>query len=129
MNKILKILLVLLMFTSFVNTAVALTFEQAYSASYNKPGVVLIYAKWADGAESTLNEYKTVANYLKNTYNFAVLDLASNDAKFFNTKFDVHRNLPYVMMFRDGGKVCRFVPRDCASDARCLADKLKSFIK
>ena len=129
MNKLLKIVLICVAFIGIVNKANSMTFEEAYEKSYSKPGVVLVYAKWAEGAEGTLKQYRQVANYLKSIYNFSELDLASEDAKFFNTKYDIYKNLPYAMTFRDGGKICRYIPRECSSDAKCLAEKLKSFIK
>lgn len=107
----------------------AITFEQAFSRTDKTPMVVLIYANWADGYLNCINQYKMAEFELGNKFNFTMLDIASPEAKSFNERYHIYPKLPYVLMFRDNGKISRYIPRDCASDASCIKSKLKSFIQ
>ena len=91
--------------------------------------VVLIYAQWSDGVTDVLQKYETVKRDFSGVFNFTSLDIASKDAKFFNSKFHIYPNLPYMLMFRDNGKVSRYIPQNCVSDVSCVKSKLKSFIQ
>lgn len=129
MNRILKSLF-LLVFAVLISIPVqALTFDEAYNQSYSKPMVVLLYVDWAENVESIKQQYKTVASQLGSIYNFTAIDIAKSEAKSFNDRFNIYPKLPYAIMFRDAGKISRFIPRECVSDEKCLANKLQSFIK
>jgi len=41
----------------------------------------------------------------------------------------MYPNIPYVVMYKNGGTVSRYIPRDCVEDYRCLEDKIKAIIK
>ena len=129
MKKFLKSLIVLFILAVFVGESKAMTFEQAFSQVNRKPMAVLIYAKWAAGYQTSLQQFRIVKSQLSSVYNFVELDLASNDARAFNERFQIYQHLPYVLMFKDGGKISRYIPQDCAYSANCTATKLKSFIK
>ena len=129
MKKIFRTLFLLLIVFFTVNPSQAMTFDEAYNQSYSKPMVVLLYAQWADGAQGALQQYKLVASQMGNSYNFTEIDLAKPEAKSFNDRYHIYPKLPYAIMFRDGGKISRFIPRECATDARCLAGKLQTFLK
>lgn len=129
MKKIINIfLLFLALFTVFSVKANAMNFQQAFSQVGSKPMVVLIYATWADGYQNTLAQYREVKTKFGNTFNFVELDIASKDAKAFNEKYHIYPKLPYILMFRDGGKVSRYISRDCAASSSCTESKLKSFV-
>lgn len=104
------------------------TFEEAFSQSSTKPMLVLIYAQWADGYENCLNQFKAVENEFGDKFNYVELNIADKDTKSFNSRYHIYPNLPYVLMFRDGGKVSRYIPKNCASDNSCIIPKIKSFI-
>lgn len=128
MKKILSIFL-FLMFV-FCLKSYALTFEEGYSESSRTPVVVLVYAQWADGYQELLQEYRSIQNSkLSQNFNFVELDIASKDARFYNSKFDIYTNLPYVLMLREGGKIARFIHKDCVLDSACMEAKLRSFIQ
>ena len=129
MKKVLNFFMILILACFTVVKAEALTFEEAFSRVDSKPMVVLVYAQWADNYQSVLQNFRLVKNQLSESYNFVELDIASNDAKSFNSRYEIYRNLPYVLMFRNGGKVSRYVSRDCASSTSCMSSKLKSFIQ
>ena len=128
MKKLSKLLSVLAIMLLFSATSNAITFEEAYTQTDKKPMVALIYAQWADEDKTFLNTYRSIQEDFTNSYNFVELDIASKDAKFFNTKFHIYPNLPYILMFRDNGKVSRYIPKNCTEDAACIRNKLKSFI-
>ena len=107
----------------------ALSFEEAFSQVSRTPMVVLIYADWANGYESSIAQFRIAKNALSNNFNFVELDITKKEARAFNEKFHIYPKLPYILMFRDGGKVSRYIPRDCAQSSACVISKLKSFIQ
>ena len=54
------------------------------------------------------------------------MDIASNDAKDFNSKYHIYPNLPYVLMYRNGGRVSRYIQRSCANSTECMIPKIKT---
>ncbi len=128
MKKIFNLLLALALMLLFSVAVKALTFEEAFSQTDKKPMVAIIYAQWADDYQNFLNNYRAVQEDFEGVYNFTELDITTKDAKFFNSKFHIYPNLPYVLMFRDNGKVSRYIPKDCAKDLSCMRSKLKSFV-
>lgn len=129
MRKFLNILLSLFIFCSCCHSVNALTFEEGFKQSNSKPMMVLVYANWADKYSQIQQVFKSAEQAYGKVFNFVELDIASYDAKFFNSKYHIYPNLPYVLMFRDAGKVTRFVPQNCASDSSCLESRIKSFIQ
>ena len=127
MKKIFNLLLIVALFVGVGLRANALTFEEAYNESNKKPMVALIYAQWAEDCQTYLNVFKTIQDEFSDNYNFVELDIASKDTKFFNSKYHIYPNLPYILMYRDGGKVSRYLPNSCAKDEACIITKLKSF--
>ena len=105
-----------------------MSFEEAFKQSTTKPMLVIIYAQWADEYSTYLKAFSNAQQELGDKFNYVELDIASSDAKFFNSKFHIYPNLPYVLMFRDGGKISRYVPNNCAKQDACLIPKVKSFI-
>ncbi len=129
MKKILNILLILTIILGVEAKVFALNFEEAFAQADKKPMVVLVYAQWAEDYQSSLQQYQTIKKDFSNKFNFVELDIATKEAKAFNDKFHIYPKLPYVLMFRDGGKVSRYIPRDCTTSASCMSSKLKSFIQ
>ena len=128
MRKLLNLILVLFI-AIFCCKSDAMTFEEAHKLSDKTPMIVLVYAQWADGYQTYLTTFKSLKATYLNQYNFVELDIASKDAKFFNTQNHIYPNLPYVLMFKEGGRITRFIPRDCAKEYSCLDNKLKSFLQ
>ena len=105
-----------------------MTFDEAFSQSSSKPMLVLIYAQWADNYQTYLNNFKALEPQFGENFNFVELDIASKDTKSFNSRYHIYPNLPYVLMFRDGGKVSRYIQKSCVLDSACMAEKVKLFI-
>lgn len=124
-----KFLIILSILCISILKSQAMTFDEAFAQSSSKPMLVLIYAQWADNYQTYLNNFKSLQTQFGDTFNFVELDIASKDTKSFNSRYHIYPNLPYVLMFRDGGKVSRYIQKSCASDFACLADKVKSFIR
>ena len=103
----------------------AVTLEEALSQS--KPVALLLYADWADGAQSMLSLFNQMEQQYGNSYNFVKINIANKEAKLFNQKFYIYPNLPYIMLFRDRGRISRFLQKDCASNSSCFKEKLDLF--
>ena len=129
MKKFYTILSLLFLMLSFQPKALALNFQEAFGQVDKKPVVVLIYAQWADNYQAVLQQYRSIKGQFGNKFNFVELDIASNDAKAFSERYHIYPKLPYIIMFRDGGKISRYIPRDCASSASCTSSKLRAFIQ
>ena len=128
MKKIFNIVFVLSILCCFTLKVQAMTFSEAFSQIDKKPMVVLIYAQWADNYQGCLQAFRTAKNQFGTTFNFVELDIATPEAKAFNNNYQIYPKLPYALMLRNGGKVSRYLQRDCASSYSCLTSKLKSFI-
>ena len=126
MKKILTLLAALFVLTTV--KASALTFEEAYAQASTKPMLVLVYAEWADQYMDYLQAFNTLETQFGENYNFVYLNIASPDTKAFNARYHIYPNLPYILMFRDGGKVSRYVPKNCILEESCVVPKIKSFI-
>lgn len=126
MKKILISLAAILAVTISLQTANALSFEEA--SKQNKPIALLIYASWADDLEQATQNFNTLQQQYAKAYNFVLLDIASTDAKAFNKKYHIYPNLPYVLLYKDSGRISRFLQKSCVLDNACLNEKASFFI-
>lgn len=127
MKKILTLLTIVILSVSLQAKA-TVSFEDAFKESTTKPMLVLVYAQWADDYETYLKTFKSAQNEFGDKFNYVELNIASADTKFFNSRYHIYPNLPYVLMFRDGGKISRYVPNNCADKEACLLPKIKTFL-
>lgn len=128
MKKIFTFLFMSILAFSCVQQANAMNYEEGLRLSDKKPMAILIYATWADNYQNYLNAFRGMQSEFAKDYNFVELDIASPDAKAFNSRYHIYPNLPYALMFRDGGKFSRYVQRDCVINDSCFETRLKSFI-
>lgn len=126
MKKLILSILTLLTFAISTQTTKAMTFAEGLNDS--KPMALLIYANWADGAADTIGKFKSQQAQYEDRYNFILLDIASEDTKEFNKKYHIYPNLPYVLLYKDNGKVSRYLQKDCVMDDSCFTEKLDFFI-
>ena len=126
MKKLLSFLFLFVLLIAGSLKAKALTFEEAYNDQ--KPMLILVYAEWADNYSSYLNTFNALEDVYGDKFNFVALDIAKADAKAFNARYHIYPNLPYMLMFRDNGKVSRYIQRDCILNESCVNSRLKSFI-
>ena len=124
MKKFLALLTLLFVF-GFSNSANALTYEQAMSQS--KPVAILVYASWADDINTIIPAFNTMAQNYGDSYNFVLMDIADKSTKAFNNKYHIYPNLPYFLLFKDGGKISRYLKKDCILDSSCFAERLDFF--
>ena len=124
-----KLLLLSLILLSGIIRVNAMSYQQAIDASYTKPMVFLVYAQWADNYTQYLNNFRALKKEFGEKLNYVELDIASKDTKIFNEKYHIYPKLPYVLMFRDGGKTSRYIPRDCAISDLCMIPKIKQFVE
>ena len=126
--KIFFKLLFILIFCSFLCIkSEAMNFTEGFSTLSKKPMALLIYAPWVN-----INEYSEIfkANQAEfgSKCNFVELDIASQEGLFFNQNYNIYKNLPYVLFFKNERNV-RFLSRECISDMKCLNERLKVFLQ
>lgn len=125
MKKFLSILFLLTIILLGVNKANSMSYEEASNDS--KPMALLIYASWADDVDKVQQTFNTVGQKYSVKYNFVTMDIASAETKTFNKKYHIYPNLPYVLLFKDRGKISRYLQKDCAQDTSCFTQKLDMF--
>lgn len=128
MKKIFNLFFIMLSLL-FCVKADAMTFEQGFDQCSTTPLALLIYADWADGYQNHIQQFRALQGEFGTDFNFVELNIADKDAKAFNSKYQIYPNLPYVLMIRSKGKIFRYIERDCAGSAACMAPKFKSFIR
>lgn len=126
MKKILSTLFLLTVMFSNTLPSKAITYKEARESS--KPMAILVYASWVDNPDGIKSTFNDMENQYGQSYNFVCLDIASNDAKLFNQKYHIYPNLPYVLLFKDRGKISRYLQKDCVNDTACFSEKLKFFL-
>ncbi len=127
MKKVLLSMLVLFSIASSAQVTKAMTFSEAMNDS--KPMALLIYANWADGVSDAIGKFKAQEAQFSDSYNFVLLDIASEDTKEFNKKHHIYPNLPYVLLYKNNGKISRYLQKNCILEDSCFADKLDLFIR
>ncbi len=127
MKKVLLSLLTLLTLAAGTQVTKAMTYAEGMNNS--KPMALLIYANWADDIADVIGKFKAQqGGEYGEQYNFILLDIASEDTKEFNKKYHIYPNLPYVLLYKDNGKISRYLQKDCILDDACFVEKLKFFI-
>ena len=129
MKRVFNLFFVFLCLSLLLIRANALTFEEGFEQTSKTPMAVIIYAQWADGYQNCINQFKSIQSKFVKKYNFVELDIASKDAKAFNDRYHIYPKLPYMLIYRDNGRVSRYIPRECVLDESCLTTKLKVFIQ
>lgn len=104
----------------------AMSFEQAMSQK--KPMAVLIYANWADNVQAIVSAYDAMGQQYADKYNFTKINICTEEAKGFNQKYHIYPQLPYVLLFRDNGKISRYLKADCISNDACFKERLDFFV-
>ena len=125
MKKFLALLSASLLLGSFCNYVKAMTYEEALAQS--KPIAILVYADWAEQSKTMLPVFNAFGQRYAETYNFVELNIADKQTKAFNQKYHIYPNLPYVLLFKEGGKISRYLKADCVMDDACFAEKLDFF--
>ena len=128
MKVVSKLCFILLLFIFLALKAEAMNFSEAYEQTIKKPMLMLIYADWASNYQEYINIMKSLETKYSDRLNFVELNIANPDTASFNSKFHIYPNLPYMLMFRDGGKVSRYIQRNCANDYSCVETKIKNFL-
>ncbi len=125
MKKILVLLFLLTAVVMGTQSAKAIKFEEGITQS--KPLAVIVYAPWADGQEEMLRVFNMMEQRYADSYNFARVNIATEEAKSFNKRFYIYPNIPYVLLFRTNGKVSRYLKQDCVMNETCFAERLDMF--
>lgn len=129
MKKFANILFVLCILATGISKAWSMTFEEAFEESNRTPMLVLVYAEWADNYQNYINAFKKLEDTYAENFNYVELNIANPDTKFFNSRYHIYPNLPYVLMFRDGGKVSRYIQKECVTNDSCVNSRIKSFLQ
>ena len=129
MKKILYSAVLILCLACFtIKAQAAISFKKAFDESNSKPMLVIVYANWAENYQSYLDKFRGLEKVFGDTFNYVELDIASPDTKEFNVRYHIYPNLPYILMFRNNGKVTRYIQRNCAASESCMVPRIKSFI-
>ena len=126
MKKVLTLLFLLSIVVASAQKANSMSFDEAMGQS--KPVAVLIYAPWADNAEQIKQAYNTLGQEYGDRYNFTTVDITKEEAKGFNQKYTIYPNLPYVLFFKDRGRITRYLKQDCIMDTACFKERLDFFL-
>ena len=124
-----KFLSILFLFSIFVFGSIAangMTYDEAMAQT--KPVAVLIYADWADDVQQVMQVYNAKGQDYSDKYNFVTMNIASPETKSFNKTFHIYPNLPYVLLFREKGKISRYLNKDCVLKDSCFTEKLNFFV-
>ena len=125
MKNYLTLLLIFLVAIICFQKVQATTYEEIVSSP--KPGAVLIYADWADNVQPALAAFGTVEQSFSGRYSFAKINICTKDAKAFNQRNYIYPNLPYVLLFKERGRMSRSVSSDCLLNESCIREKLDIF--
>ena len=119
-----KILSILFLFTAFAvgsTVAYGMNFEEALAQP--KPLALFVYADWADDVQQMSQAFSEAQQKNSDKYNFVTMNIASPDTKAFNKMFHIYPNLPYVLLFREKGKVSRYLNKDCVLKEACFSER------
>ena len=125
MKKVLTLLFLLTMFFAGKQAVGAMTYEEAMSQT--KPFVLLVYAPWADNVDTVMQSFNNMQQKYSSTYNFVAMNIATKDSNIFNIKYHIYPNLPYILLYKDKGKISRYLQQNCILDDSCFAEKLDFF--
>lgn len=103
----------------------AISFDEALKQT--KPFVMLIYANWADDVNTAKQNFDSLSSKYGAKYNFVSLDIASPETKSYNKRFQINPNLPYIMLYRENGKISRYLPKECTLNQSCIKQKMDLF--
>ena len=125
MKKLLSSLFLLILFLVGSQKANALKYDEAVNQS--KPMAIFIYAPWADNYNTSMQAFNAMGQKYGSKYNFVTMNIATSEAKTFNQKFYIYPNLPYVLLFRNNGKIVRYLKDECINDQACFSSRLDFF--
>ncbi len=125
MKKLFMFLLLTCTIIFGIQKSFAMKFDEALTQT--KPMAVLIYADWADDSEKVMQAYDAMEPKVSNKYNFTKINIATEDTKPFNKMYHIYPNLPYVLFFKDRGRISRYLKKDCVLNEACFKEKLDFF--
>lgn len=126
MKKLLTTLSLVSLIVFGAAKAEAMKFEEALTLQ--KPVAVLIYAPWADDVANVTQSFNAMEQKYGDKYNFTKINIATEEAKAFNKTYHIYPNLPYVLFFKDKGKITRYLKKDCILDNACFTERLNFFV-
>ena len=123
-----KLLLSLLVCSSLIFGVIkcqAATYEELVAQS--KPSAILIYADWIDNVQPTLTAFDAMQPIYGKKFGFAKVNICDKEAKAFNQRNYIYPNLPYIILFKDRGRISRIINRDCILDDACIKERFDFF--
>ena len=129
MKKFFNVLIILSILVFASEKVCSIQFNDGIAQSSQKPFMVLLYANWANDYDQYLGVFRTTQSLLANRFNYLELNVSDEDMAFFNQKYVLYQNVPYILMFRSNGKISSYIDNNCAKDTACIIDKAKRFIR
>lgn len=127
-----KLFITCFVFLCTLTAVNAIGFNDAIGKSAEKPALIFVYAKWAPDYQVHLANFNRLKQELGAEVSYVDMDISNpgnSEAADFNKKYYVYPNLPYVIMLRSGGNVCRYIPNECSKDYSCSKAKASAFLK
>ena len=103
----------------------AISYEDAINQK--APCAVLLYASWADDINQVVPIFSSLEQQYADKYNFVRVDIASEQAKVFNKTNYIYPNLPYIMLYKERGRISRYIQKDCITKESCIKEKMDVF--
>ena len=125
MKKIISCLVLFLGLVAWTGSVQADMFTDVINQQ--KPVAVLIYADWAEDLQSAMTSFGALEQDYSNKYNLVRINISTAEAKEFNKTYYIYPNLPYLLLFKDRGRLSRMVVRDCLKQDSCVRPKLDIF--
>lgn len=88
---------------------------------------VLVTANWAEKAEEIQTAFTDAENTYAGKYSFKIINIASPETKEFNKSNYIYTNLPYIVLYKEKGRMSRWINRDCILNSSCMKDKFELF--
>lgn len=93
----------------------------------SKPCAILVYADWADDLKPVMDAMGNVERNFIKKYNFAGINICNKEAKNFNKTNYIYSDVPYLLLYKERGRISRLVTKDCIVNTSCIKDKLELF--
>lgn len=95
--------------------------------SSDKPFALLIYTSWTDVDSIYSNMKKLQPKY--SNYTFVRVNLNDEEAEALFNGYIIVKNLPMVVIGKQGGRFNQLIDNACAADYQCMSKKLKRFAR
>ncbi len=127
MKRFTKVLCLVVIIAMFGALSIAKAAGLSQALSSDKPFALLVYTSWSD-FDSIYNNMKKLQPKFTN-YSFIRVNLNDEEAAALFNGYIIVKNVPMVIIGKQGGRFNQLIDNSCASDYQCMAKKLKRFAR